>query len=104
MKNNNQDNDDLLLREIIRRRNKVWYWVPEGFLIFVAIMAFYMGFFGEPPLWFPPMLLILWGIVGMWLVSRISEVKCPECGDSALKASPVIYGKIRCQWCGHKFN
>jgi hypothetical protein len=103
MGNSIQDSDRLL-QEIIRRRNRVWYWVPQGFFILVVTIGVYMGLFGEPPFWLTMALLISWSAVARHLSSRISEIKCPECGDSALKPTLVIFGEIRCQWCGHEFN
>lgn len=94
---------DSVLIQIRKRRRAFWLWLPIGMLLGILIIELVKFFVDEPPHWLFTTLNIFMAIIGYVLISRLSNVRCPKCGKSALRASLFFtpLNKLKCFHCDH---
>lgn len=94
------------IKKIRRRRNAFWIWLPLGLLVMGVIqLIFNLIFEHHPGRVFNNLLNFGWAVVAFTLVVRISKIRCPRCGSSALRANPLISMKhVRCRCCDYPYE
>jgi len=93
------------LKEIRHRRNLFWLWLPVALLIQLAVISIIKISWGEPPAWIFTTLNAGSAIIGFILIIRVSKIRCPRCGNKALRFIPLTTMKyVCCQWCNYPEN
>jgi DNA-directed RNA polymerase subunit RPC12/RpoP len=91
-----------LLNNVRRHRKIFWLWLPIGFSIEIITTLLISYYFGEPPEWVFTALNVGWGVIATILLIKLSNVRCPRCGNKALRSPPLVTTKyVRCQWCDY---
>jgi hypothetical protein len=89
------------VRDAILRIAAAWMWFPVGLILYIVCLTIYLALAGAVPDWVFNLWKLLWVLVFLLLLWRISNLRCPKCGNRALKPTPIIIGKIRCRHCGY---
>ena len=97
------DTRNSFIAEVRRRRNLFWYWPPFGLLILVLSHVLTEHFVATR--WLDTAFSLGWMIVAVILIMRIKNIRCPRCGNLALRPNPLISIKhIRCRWCDYPYE
>ena len=98
------DTRNSFVTEVRRRRNLFWYWLPFGLLV-MGLSHVLIEHFVATPKWLDTAFNLGWIIVAVILIMRIKNIRCPRCGNLALRPNPLISIKhIRCRWCAYPYE